>query len=139
MWKIREFLWDHPDFKFGLRILLILLLAGGFGILVGVITPHIPKPTYSIILVDAQGKTIFEQSGTDKITVLSTSDNNVQLSTKGKTYTFENATIKEASNNIATPSDPYKHLSNLIWLLFLSFMAIMGLIALIIALRSKKD
>lgn len=104
--RFREFLWEHPDFKYGLRIFLIILIGAGFVILAATIVRNIPDPTYSITVVDAQGEIVFEQSGTDKITA-SISDDAVLVSTKGKTYTFQDASIKEASNTvmIQRPSD----------------------------------
>ena len=66
--SFRTFLWDHPSFRYSLRILLIVLLGAGFVILTATIVRSIPDPTYSITVVDAKGNTVFEQSGTDKIT-----------------------------------------------------------------------
>lgn len=136
MWKIRKLFFEHPEVKFAFEFLIAILLFIGVVKFVLIVQANLPKEPYSIILVDAQGKTIFEQSGTDKITVLSTSDNNVQLSTKGKTYTFENATIKEASNNVSMLSTSSEGQQNLLWLL--SFPVIMTLL-LIVGVVTKRE
>ncbi len=136
MWKIRKLFFEHPELKFAFEILLVILSFIGILKFVLVIQANLPKELYSIILVDAQGKTIFEQAGTDKITVLSTSDNHVQLSTRGKTYNFENATIKEASNNVSRRCTSSENQQNLLWLL--AVPAIMMVLLIIVTVTRRE-